>query len=339
MLRTFQHSTVTMAIVVSLLLVLLCWLGTRNLKLVPGRGQAMLESYVLAFQDLVYSTMGPRDGRRYLPLIGTIFMFVFTANMMGLVPIGEILAHETGSAIVSVPIVDAAGNGNAILIPSPTEPTKNVNSPWGLGIMVFFIMHVAAIARKGPARYFDEYFMPHLGRITWPNQNAAMRVLGAVLLAAVWAVLAGLIAWLTGNSDRNIMIAMAVIGGISLVWCLVRLSHEPRHVGIPNLFMFPLNVIGKLAEILSMSFRLFGNIFGGAIIIALLGGMVNQIALPVLLQGFMGIFVGTIQAFVFAMLALTYITVEIAEEDEVESTIEGDRNPVESTGPELGGQA
>lgn len=334
MLRTFQHSTVTVAIVVALMLVLLCWLGTRRLKIVPGRGQALLESYVLAFRDLVYSTMGERDGRRYLPLIGTIFLFVFTSNMMGLVPIGEILVHETGSNLVSLPV-----GGHAVIISSPTEPTKNVNSPWGLGIMVFFIMHVAAIARKGPARYFDEYFTPHLGRVKWPNQNPLMRTLGAVLLAAIWAAIAGLIAMLVGAGDRNLLIAMAVAGGTSLVWCLVRLSHEPRPVGIPNIFMFPLNVIGKLAEILSMSFRLFGNIFGGAIIIALLGGMVNQIALPVLLQGFMGIFVGTIQAFVFAMLALTYITVEIAEEDEVEETIEGDRDPAESTGPELGGHS
>jgi len=78
-----------------------------------------------------------------------------------------------------------------------------------------------------------------------------------------------------------------------------------------------------------MSFRLFGNIFGGAIIIALLGGMVKQVALPIFLQMFMGIFVGTIQAFVFAMLALTYITVEI-QEDEVEEAVEGDGNETES---------
>ncbi len=329
-LRTFQYSTVTMGIVAAMFLVLLFWLGTRRLKMVPGRGQALLESFVVAFRDLVYSTMGERDGRKYLPLIGSIFLFVFTANMMGLIPMGEILGHTTGSTMVALPVGE-----HSILIPALTEPTKNVNSPWALGIMVFFIMHTAAILRKGPARYFDEYFTPHLGRITWPNHKPLMRTVGALILALIWAGLAGLVAWIAGHPQQNILIAMGVVGGISLVWCLVRISHQPTKVGVPNVFMFPLNAIGKVVEILSLSFRLFGNIFGGVIIIALLGGMVHQIALPIVLLAFVGIFVGAIQAFVFAMLSLTYITVEIAEEDEVEESLEGDLDTSEGTGPEL----
>ncbi|MBN2584032.1 MAG: F0F1 ATP synthase subunit A, partial [Planctomycetes bacterium] len=212
---------------------------------------------------------------------------------------------------------------------------------WALGIMTFFIMHIAAIVRKGPAKYFDEYFTPHLGRFTWPLQNGFWRFMAAAVLGVVWGLLAWLIGAATGARGSLFPHVLAgykftwctvVAAGVALaafLWCIVRLSHEPRKVGVPNILMFPLNVIGKFAEILSMSFRLFGNIFGGAIIIALLGEMVHQIALPILLQMFMGIFVGTIQAFVFAMLALTYITVEI-QEDEVEEAVEGSDAETES---------
>lgn len=85
--------------------------------------------------------------------------------------------------------------------------------------------------------------------------------------------------------------------------------------GLIGLVMFPLNAVGKVAEIVSISFRLFGNIFGGSVIITVVSGLVAYIGLPIFLYGFFGIFVGTVQAFVFAMLALTYIASNAAEEN------------------------
>ena len=78
------------------------------------------------------------------------------------------------------------------------------------------------------------------------------------------------------------------------------------------LFFFPLNVIGELAKIVSISFRLFGNIIGGGIIIIVVSSLVYQFSwLAVGLDGFFIFFVGTVQAFVFTMLTLTYIAVAI----------------------------
>ena len=47
------------------------------------------------------------------------------------------------------------------------------------------------------------------------------------------------------------------------------------------LFFFPLNVIGKIAEVLSISFRLFGNIKGGVIIVISIGGIYGGVFTPV----------------------------------------------------------
>ena len=75
--------------------------------------------------------------------------------------------------------------------------------------------------------------------------------------------------------------------------------------------MAPLNVIGEIAKVVSISFRLYGNIMGGSIIILVVSDLVYQLILPPFLYGFFGLFVGTIQAFVFTMLTLVYISVQM----------------------------
>ncbi len=77
--------------------------------------------------------------------------------------------------------------------------------------------------------------------------------------------------------------------------------------------LFLLDIVGEVSKVVSISFRLFGNVLGGAIIMLVVSSLVKFIMFPVGLNLFFGIFVGTIQAFVFTMLALTYIGVEIGE--------------------------
>ncbi|MEJ2642138.1 MAG: F0F1 ATP synthase subunit A [Desulfosarcinaceae bacterium] len=79
----------------------------------------------------------------------------------------------------------------------------------------------------------------------------------------------------------------------------------------PIFFMAPLNIIGELAKIVSISFRLFGNIMGGSIIILVVSYLTYSVLLPPFLYAFFGLFVGTIQAFVFTMLTVVYISVQV----------------------------
>lgn len=94
----------------------------------------------------------------------------------------------------------------------------------------------------------------------------------------------------------------------------------------PIFILMPVNIIGTLSTIISISFRLFGNIFGGAIIAHLfhtaIGGVIAlEIAgivtgINLLLTMFFVLFEGFIQAFVFSSLTLTYLSVEIQHEEE-----------------------
>lgn len=96
----------------------------------------------------------------------------------------------------------------------------------------------------------------------------------------------------------------------------------------PFFLMFPLHVIGKLTSIMSLSFRLFGNIFGGYVISNLWFSFISSSTIlqfigfvtggNLLVQSVFCIFDGTIQAFVFSMLTLTYLSMEIAPTEESE---------------------
>ena len=79
----------------------------------------------------------------------------------------------------------------------------------------------------------------------------------------------------------------------------------------PLFFLLPLNIVGELAKAISISFRLFGNILGGAIIILVISNLIRYVILPVGLNMFFGLFIGIVQAFVFTMLALSYTAVAI----------------------------
>jgi len=79
----------------------------------------------------------------------------------------------------------------------------------------------------------------------------------------------------------------------------------------PNPVMLPMNVIGELAKPLSHSLRLFGNIAGGGILVFIFSYLTKYFLLPVFLWGFFGLFVGIIQALVFSILAVAYISAQL----------------------------
>jgi len=76
--------------------------------------------------------------------------------------------------------------------------------------------------------------------------------------------------------------------------------------------MLPINIVGEISKVGSHSIRLFGNILGGAVLIMVIAILTRQLLIfNVGLQLFFGLFVGLVQAFVFAILALAYISVKV----------------------------
>ena len=206
--------------VMFVLIVFAIWLSKR-LTLVPGRVQWAVEFVVDGFDGIVRESLG-EGSRKYLPYVGTVFIFLWAFNMVGVLP----------------------------FLP---EPTRDLNTPLGMGFIVVAVAHISGMRAKGVLRYLREFMEPSF-----------------------------------------------VIGGRT----------------IPNIPMLPLNIAGEFGKAISLPFRLYGNIFGGAMIVLVIGHLILHIGLPVILAGFFGLFIGTVQAFVFSMLALTYTAVAISEDEE-----------------------
>lgn len=119
-------------------------------------------------------------------------------------------------------------------------------------------------------------------------------------------------------SDLNFTIAIAIIAVIAVQIFGMKeqgfFAHWRKYFTIKNpieTFVGILEFISEFAKMVSFSFRLFGNIFAGEVLLLIIGFLAPYIIpLPFL---FLEIFVGFIQALVFAMLTLVFIKIAVAE--------------------------
>jgi len=114
--------------------------------------------------------------------------------------------------------------------------------------------------------------------------------------------------------DLNTPLSLGLMGFVIAHYAGIRAKGFKAYIKAyfePIFFMMPLNLIGELAKVVSISFRLFGNIMGGSIIILVVSYLTYSILLPPFLNAFFGIFIGAIQAFVFTMLTIVYIAVQV----------------------------
>lgn len=82
---SYTNAHFTMVLVGAFLL-LVAWLGTRGRKDVPGGLQNVVETLVQGLEDFVVS-VGGQGAKRYLPLFGTLFLFIVTSNWLSVVPL------------------------------------------------------------------------------------------------------------------------------------------------------------------------------------------------------------------------------------------------------------
>ena len=119
----------------------------------------------------------------------------------------------------------------------------------------------------------------------------------------------------SANSDLNTTFALALISVVAIQWYGIRKLGFLKHIskflvftkGPIQFFVGILELIGEFAKVLSFSFRLFGNIFAGEVLLLIIMTLVPVIApFPFIMLEF---FVGFIQALVFAMLTLIFLKI------------------------------
>jgi F-type H+-transporting ATPase subunit a len=128
-------------------------------------------------------------------------------------------------------------------------------------------------------------------------------------------------------SDLNFTLALALIAvtfinvlGVAAVGLKGRFSVFFNFKGPIDFFIGILELISEFAKIISFSFRLFGNVFAGEVLLAIMTFLVPYLVpLPFL---FLEIFVGFIQAFIFGMLTLVFVAMAVSHGQEGETTRE-----------------
>ena len=129
------------------------------------------------------------------------------------------------------------------------------------------------------------------------------------------------------SADLNFTLGLAIIAFVMFVYWGVRahggwgylkeLMGQPLYMAP---LMFPINIISEFSRLISLSMRLFGNIFAGEVLLATMLALTTAAVfvlplaffVPAVFLGLELLF-GLVQALVFALLAMTYISVAIAE--------------------------
>lgn len=158
--------------------------------------------------------------------------------------------------------------------------------------------------------------------------------IGSLFLFFACSNLAGLVGLRSPTTDLNTTGAWALITFIMIYVNGVRTKGFAHFKELlePVPFLLPLNIIGELAKPISLSFRPFGNITGGTVIMALfysfLGFLSNalfkveipflQLVIPVPLHLYFDLFSGILQSFIFIMLTMVFVSsaMDVPEEEE-----------------------
>ncbi len=82
----FNVDTIITMWITMILLIVVSFVATRKLSIFPSKLQVVFESVINYFSGIVSSNMGEKEGKKHLPLLLTLFMFILTANLLGQLP-------------------------------------------------------------------------------------------------------------------------------------------------------------------------------------------------------------------------------------------------------------
>lgn len=242
--NTIINSTLTM-----LGFVLFAFLINRGMKRYADKAPQGLLNFFESIVETLYQYFDTvtRDRKRtiqFLPLVGTLFLFILVSNWIGLLPgigsIGRYLVHH----------------GEVILVPMFRPANTDLNLTIAMALVVVIVSHFLGIAVIGFFKYANKF----------------------IKLGDLWHAL---------KSFSPMAILTAII----------------------EFFVGILEIISEVAKLLSLSLRLFGNIFAGEVLLTVLAGILPFV-LPLPFMA-LEVIVGVVQATVFSMLTLVYLTIAV----------------------------
>lgn len=137
----------------------------------------------------------------------------------------------------------------------------------------------------------------------------------SLIVYLAFANTVGLIGMRPPTADLNMTLALSILTFILTQFFAVKSKGIGTYLKgyiDPFPFLLPMNIMGELANPISLGFRLFGNLLGGTIIMALLyAGLTNLIGIPLVIpilgHMYFDVFSGLLQSFIFVMLSMVFI--------------------------------
>lgn len=289
-------NTVLTLFISEILLLVVAFLAARRMQLVPGRMQNFFEAIVEFWENLSDQLVGPKLTKSWLPLVLTVFLLIWFSNYLHFLPgfdsIG-LLCHpgECPGETTHMSLEEKAVEASALA----TDEGK--------------VKHTLFEVEEGPGG---------IGIITGKVEHGE----GAEAVAEGHAGYAFIPLFRVPASDLNLAIALAIICFMAVeisgfralgFGYLKKFFHfDFSHgigAGLLALFVGLIELISELARLLSWSFRLFGNVFAGSVLLVVFMFLIPLfLAVPVYL---LELFVGLIQAYVFAILILAFMTLAV----------------------------
>lgn len=162
-----------------------------------------------------------------------------------------------------------------------------------------------------------------MGEKTIKRMPNIIPYIGSLFLFFACSNLIGLLGFRSPTTDLDTTLAWALITFFMIYFVGVKFNGFGYFKGLlePVPFLLPLNLIGELAKPISLSFRPFGNILGGSVIMKLLYDFlaylstlipgvsvpIGQLLIPVPLHLYFDIFAGLLQSFIFIMLTMVFV--------------------------------
>jgi F-type H+-transporting ATPase subunit a len=226
-----------------IVLVIIFYVCTRKMKLIPGRLQNLAEMAVEALLSFVQGPAGEKHARLLFPVVASIFIYVITNAYLALLPFFNTIV-VTGQEGTVVPLFRAANT--------------DINVPLSIAVMSFIFVEFWGMKSLGAFHYLGEFF--NFGQV----RRGVKELFKGKIRPAVSNITFGFI----------------------------------------NLFVGLLEVFSHIIRIVSFTFRLFGNMTAGEILL-----LVSAFLIPFIFTiPFYGLelLIGFIQALIFAGLTLVF---------------------------------
>ncbi len=284
-------NSILTSLIVSVLLILFALFARKqlNTKGKPSKFQSFVELVIESLNGLIVDVTGKgKKQAMFAPIIMTFFIFILCNNWFGLLPgVGSIGFIEKPEAVEAV----SETHVKESVVPVSEEKTEQVKKE----------TTEATNTRAQEVK-------------TEEVKETTVEAKGEEAAAPTHSTEGKFVPYLrAGTADLNTTIALALISMVMVQvvgFKFLGFHYIKKFFDFSNpigFFVGILELVSDISKIISFAFRLFGNIFAGEVLLAVISSLV-PIVVPMPFYG-LEIFVGLVQALVFAMLSLVFFNI------------------------------